>query len=62
VVAQRRRAPLDDGTRRVVADGLQALYDPDGLLAELVKSAAANPTNPVSESRGSSPSSSDSAR
>jgi uncharacterized protein len=25
--------PLDDGTRRVVTDGLRALHDPDGLLA-----------------------------
>jgi hypothetical protein len=48
-------APLDDGTRRVVADGLQALYDPDGLLAELVKAAAGNPITTVSETWGSSP-------
>jgi nucleotidyltransferase-like protein len=28
--------PVDAGTRRVVADGLVALYDPDGLLSALV--------------------------
>jgi hypothetical protein len=28
--------PVDAGTRRVAADGLVALHDPDGLLAELV--------------------------
>ena len=28
--------PLDAGTRAVVSDGLVALYDPEGLLAELV--------------------------
>jgi MFS family permease len=28
--------PLDDGTRRVVADGLRILHDPDGLLERLV--------------------------
>jgi hypothetical protein len=27
--------PVDEGTRRVVADGMVALYDPDGLLAAL---------------------------
>jgi hypothetical protein len=28
-------APLDEGTRRVVCDGMRPLYDPDGLLAAL---------------------------
>jgi uncharacterized protein len=27
--------PVDDGTRRVVNDGLRSIYDPDGLLAAL---------------------------
>ena len=27
--------PVDDGTRRVVTDGLRTLHDPDGLLAAL---------------------------
>jgi predicted nucleotidyltransferase len=29
-------SPVDPGTRRVVRDGMQALYDPRGLLAALV--------------------------
>jgi len=29
--------PVDEGTRRVATDGLLALYDPDGLLEELVE-------------------------
>jgi hypothetical protein len=29
--------PVDEGTRRVATDGLLALYDPDGLLDELLK-------------------------
>jgi predicted nucleotidyltransferase len=29
-------APVDPGTREVVADGARILYDPDGLLAALV--------------------------
>jgi hypothetical protein len=29
--------PVDEGTRRVATDGLLALYDPDGLLKELLK-------------------------
>lgn len=28
--------PLDEGTRRVVSDGIRVLHDPDGLLALLV--------------------------
>jgi hypothetical protein len=31
--------PLDAGTRAVASDGLVALYDPEGLLAELVDAA-----------------------
>jgi len=33
--------PLDDGTARVVADGLVALHDPGGLLSALVHAVAA---------------------
>lgn len=33
--------PLDDGTARVVVDGLIALHDPTGLLSELVQAVAA---------------------
>ncbi len=29
--------PVDEGTRRVATDGLLPLYDPDGLLEELLK-------------------------
>lgn len=29
--------PVDEGTRRVATDGLRALYDPDGLLEELLE-------------------------
>jgi predicted nucleotidyltransferase len=29
--------PVDPGTRRVVADGLRIVHDPDGLLARLVE-------------------------
>lgn len=34
--------PLDEGTRRVVGDGLRALYDPRGLLADLAAAVAAS--------------------
>jgi uncharacterized protein len=30
-------APLDDGTRRVISDGMRAIHDPDGLLARLAE-------------------------
>ena len=33
--------PLDDGTRRVVSDGMRALYDPEGVLAALAASCGA---------------------
>ena len=33
--------PLDDGTARVVDDGLVALHDPSGLLSELAQAVAA---------------------
>jgi hypothetical protein len=40
--------PLDEGTRRVVTDGLKALYDPEGLLETLLErcrhSASASPS------------------
>ena len=29
--------PLDEGTRRVIADGAQIVYDPDGILAALIQ-------------------------
>ncbi len=35
-------APLDPGTRRVVADGLRILHDADGLLADLRASVSAD--------------------
>lgn len=33
-------SPVDKGTRRVVSDGLRALYDPDGLLKRLALAVA----------------------
>jgi predicted nucleotidyltransferase len=33
-------APVDDGTRRVVSDGLVVLHDPQGLLTELMHAVA----------------------
>jgi uncharacterized protein len=33
--------PVDEGTARVVADGFQVLYDPEGLLAHLVGAVSA---------------------
>ena len=35
--------PLDEGTRRVVRDGLRVLYDPRELLADLAAAVAASP-------------------
>lgn len=35
--------PLDAGTAQVAADGLMALYDPDGLLARLTAAVASRP-------------------
>ena len=32
--------PLDEGTRQVVTDGVAVLYDPEGLLAQLVDTCA----------------------
>ena len=31
--------PIDDGTLRVVADGMEAIHDPDGLLERLIRAA-----------------------
>jgi hypothetical protein len=32
-------APLDDGTGRVVSDGMRTIYDPDGLRHDLTSAA-----------------------
>jgi uncharacterized protein len=43
-------APLDAGTRRVVSDGCQILYDPAGLLDRLCKAAKRLSPNAAQES------------
>lgn len=35
--------PVDDGTRRVVADGMQVLWDPHGLLGRLQQAVVGSP-------------------
>jgi hypothetical protein len=42
-------SPLDDGTATVTADGLVAVYDPEGMLARLVQAVAVcGPDGPCS--------------
>lgn len=44
-------SPVDDGTRRVVGDGLVAVYDPDGLLDSLLASCGSARDHPGGRER-----------
>ena len=42
-----RTEPLDPGTKRVVSEGFRVVYDPDGLLAALVRASRAASPDPT---------------